>query len=75
LNIFLSGRKIGYAFNCTWYKFFTTIIGTHTNNDSHPSGYILKRFGGSAMGVPHLKNHPLKRSQVRVEAENGMLLA
>jgi len=55
--------------------FFTIIIGTHTNNDSHPSGYILKRFGGSAMGVSHLKNHPLKRNQVRLEAENGMLLA
>jgi hypothetical protein len=37
--------------------------------------YILKRFGGSEMGVLRLKNHPLRRNQVRLEVENGMLLA
>ena len=37
--------------------------------------YILKRFGGSEMGVLHLKNHPLRRNQVRLEVENGMLLS
>jgi hypothetical protein len=43
---------------------------------SHPSVCILKRFGGREMDVQHLKNNLLKRrKQIKLLAENGMVLA
>jgi hypothetical protein len=62
LNIFLSGRKIGYAFYCTWSKFFFTfIVGTYTTNDSHPL-YLekvwWKRDGCLAFEKPPFEKKP-----------------
>lgn len=57
-------------FYCTWFKIFIFFLPLLLEL-TQPMFYILKRFGGSEMGVLHLKNHPLKRNQVRLEPENG----